>query len=50
MLPVPVPAARSADRRSRHHLAARLAVTVRRGARVLLREETGLAALEEGRP
>ncbi len=49
-LPVPIPAERRLELRSEHHLAGRLEVTVRRGRRVLLRGETALAGLEDGRP
>jgi hypothetical protein len=49
-LPVPIPAERRLELRSEHHLAGRLEVTVRRGRRVLLRGETELAGLEDGRP
>jgi tocopherol cyclase len=49
-LPVPIPAERRLEIRSEHHLAGRLEVTVRRGRRVLLRGESSLAALEDGRP
>jgi hypothetical protein len=49
-LPVPVVAERRLEKRSEHHLAAHLALTVRRGRRVWMRAETGLAALEHGRP
>jgi hypothetical protein len=50
ILPVPVVAERRAVLRSEHHLAGRLRVRLRRGARVLLDESTGLAALEHGTP
>jgi len=49
-LPVPVVDERRAELRSHQHLAARLAVTVRRGRRLLFRGETELAAVERGRP
>ena len=49
-LPVPIPAERRLEVRSEHHLAGRLDVTVRRGRRVLLRGESELAGLEDGRP
>jgi tocopherol cyclase len=49
-LPVPVPAERRLDVRSQHHLAGRLELTARRGNRVLLREESRMAGLEDGRP
>ena len=49
-LPVPVPAERRVDFRAEHHLAGRLAVTVRRGRRTWLREVAPVAALEAGRP
>jgi Tocopherol cyclase len=45
-LPVPVPHARRLAERSEHHLAARLRVSVRRGRRLLLDEESAVAALE----
>ena len=47
-LPVPLPARRAFEPRSRQVLAGRLAVTVRRGRRVLYRGESGLAGLEHG--
>jgi hypothetical protein len=47
---VPIPAERRTEPRSDHHLRGRLAVTVRRGARVWLRADTPLAGLEDGRP
>ena len=50
ILPVPVAAERRAILRSEHHLAGRLRVRVRRGARTLLDEESGLAGLEHGTP
>jgi hypothetical protein len=49
-LPVPIPAERRLEVRSEHHLAGRLEVTVRRGHRLLLRGESELAGLEDGRP
>ena len=49
-LPVPVPAERRAVLRSEHHLGGRMRVVVRRGGRVLLREESALAGLELGTP
>jgi hypothetical protein len=49
-LSVPIPAERRLEARSEHHLAGRLDVTVRRGRRVLLRGESELAGLEDGRP
>ena len=49
-LPVPIPAERRLEVRSEHHLAGRLEVTVTRGRRVLLRGESVLAGLEDGRP
>ena len=49
-LPVPIPAERRLEVRSEHRLAGRLSVTVRRGSRLLLRGESGLAGLEDGRP
>jgi Tocopherol cyclase len=48
-LPVPVPAERELELRSRQHLAAHLGVTVRRGRRLLYRGESALAGLEHGR-
>jgi hypothetical protein len=36
--------------RSEHHLGGSLRVVVRRGGRVVLREESSLAGLELGRP
>jgi hypothetical protein len=36
--------------RSDHHLAGRLEVSVRRGRRTILRGESALAGLEDGRP
>jgi hypothetical protein len=50
VLPVPVVAERRAVLRSEHHLSGRMRVVVRRGRRVLLREESALAALEHGTP
>jgi hypothetical protein len=50
VLPVPVPAERRAVLRSQHHLAGRLRAEVRRGRRLLLREESTLAGLELGTP
>jgi hypothetical protein len=49
-LPVPIPAERRLEVRSEHHLAGRLEVTVRRGRRTILRGESALAGLEDGRP
>ena len=49
-LPVPVPAERRVEDRSRQWLAGRLAVTVRRGRREVLRAESTLAGLERGAP
>jgi tocopherol cyclase len=49
-LPVPIPAERRLEIRSEHHLAGRLDVTVRRGSRTILRGESVLAGLEDGRP
>jgi hypothetical protein len=49
-LPVPIPAERRLEIRSEHHLAGRLEVTVRRGRRTILRGESALAGLEDGRP
>jgi hypothetical protein len=48
-LPVPLPRERRLEVRSSHHLLGRVAVTVRRGRRVWLREESDRAALEDGR-
>ena len=48
MLPVPLPARRECVYTSHHHLAARMEVTVRRGARVVFRGESRLAGLERG--
>jgi len=50
ILPVPVAAERRADMRSEHHLAGRMRVVLRRGRRVVLRAESGVAGLEHGRP
>jgi hypothetical protein len=50
MLPVPVPAERRSLLRSEHHLAGRMRVELRRGRRVVLREESVLAGLEHGLP
>jgi tocopherol cyclase len=50
LLPVPVPAERRADLRSEHHLAGRMHVELRRGRRIVLREESALAGLEHGTP
>ena len=47
LLPVPLPAERRLEVRSRHHLLGRIAVSVHRGRRLWLRGE-GLAALEDG--
>jgi hypothetical protein len=49
-LPVPVPAQRRAEPRSAQHLAGHVAVTVRRGRRLLYRGESSLAGLERGEP
>jgi hypothetical protein len=49
-LPVPIPAERRLEVRSEHHLAGRLEVTVRRGRRTILRGESAVAGLEDGRP
>lgn len=46
LLPVPVPLERRVERRSRQVLAGRLAVVVRRGARVIYRGESSFAGLE----
>lgn len=48
-LPVPLPAARTLEPRSDHHLAGELRVSVRRGRRLWLRGTSRLAALEAGR-
>jgi hypothetical protein len=48
LLAVPIPGERRLEVRSRHHLQARLSVHVRRGRRTWLREESSLAALEDG--
>ena len=50
ILPVPVVPERRAVLRSEHHLSGRMRVAVRRGGRVLLREESALAGLEHGTP
>jgi hypothetical protein len=50
ILPVPIAAQRRSDLRSEHHLAGRMAVSVRAGRRLRLDEETTLAGLERGRP
>jgi hypothetical protein len=47
-LPVPLPAQRALEPRSRQVLAGRLAVTLWRGRRVLYRGESSLAGLEHG--
>jgi tocopherol cyclase len=47
-LPVPIPAERRLEVRSNHHLRGRIAVTVRRGRRLWLREESRVAGLEDG--
>jgi hypothetical protein len=47
-LPVPLPAERALEPRSRQILAGRLDVTLRRGRRVLYRGESELAGLEHG--
>ena len=47
-LPVPIPRERRLELRSNHHLRGRIAVTVRRGARLWLREESRVAGLEDG--
>jgi hypothetical protein len=49
-LPVPIPDERRLETRSTHHLLGQVRVTVRRGRGFWLREETSLAALEDGRP
>jgi tocopherol cyclase len=48
LLPVPLPAERRLEIRSRHHLRGRMAVVVKRGRRTWLRAESSLAALEDG--
>lgn len=50
VLPVPVPAERRAELRSRQHLAGRLSLTVRRRGGVVFRGESELAGLERGTP
>jgi hypothetical protein len=50
ILPVPVVAERRAVLRSEHHLAGRLRVRVLRGRRLVMDEESSLAALEHGTP
>jgi Tocopherol cyclase len=47
-LPVPLPAERALEPRSRQILAGQLEVTLQRGRRVLYRGESGLAGLEHG--
>jgi tocopherol cyclase len=47
-LPVPLPAERALEPRSRQVLAGGLSVTVRRGRRLLYRGESALAGLEPG--
>jgi tocopherol cyclase len=47
-LPVPIGAERRLEVRSNHHLRGRVAVTVRRGSRLWLREESLVAGLEDG--
>jgi hypothetical protein len=47
-LPVPVPGRRAVEPRSRQAAAGRMAVEVRRGRRLLLRDESALAGLEYG--
>jgi hypothetical protein len=47
-MPVPLPLERALEPRSRQVLAGRLAVTLRRGRRVLYRGESALAGLEHG--
>jgi hypothetical protein len=47
-LPVPLPAERALEPRSRQVLAGRLAVTLRRGRRLIYRGESWLAGLEHG--
>jgi hypothetical protein len=47
-LPVPVPGRRAVEPRSRQAAAGRMTVEVRRGRRLLLREESALAGLEFG--
>ena len=48
-LPVPLPESRALEVRSSHHLLGRLRVSVRRGRGFWLREESSVAALEDGR-
>jgi hypothetical protein len=50
VLPVPVPSERRAVMRSEHHLGGRMRVLLRRGRRVVLREESDVAGLEHGLP
>ena len=50
VLPVPVPAERRSELRSEHHLAGAMRAELRRGRRVLLRAESGVAGLELGTP
>jgi hypothetical protein len=50
LLPVPVVDERRSELRSRQHLAGRLAVSVRRGRRLVFRGESELAGLERGTP
>jgi hypothetical protein len=47
-LPVPLPAERALEPRSRQVLAGRLAVMLRRGRRLVYRGESSLAGLEHG--
>ncbi len=50
ILPVPVPSQRRVEPRSEQWLAGRLALTVRRGRRIVFRGESALAGLERGTP
>jgi hypothetical protein len=50
ILPVPVVGEHRSELRSAQHLAGRLALTVRRGRRVVFRGESHLAGLERGTP
>ena len=47
---MPIPGERRLETRSTHHLLAEVRVTVRRGRGFWLREQSSLAALEDGRP
>jgi hypothetical protein len=50
VLEVPAPDERLTDPRSSQHLAARMALTVRRGRRTVFAGESPLAGFELGRP